>query len=84
MNPECAGPVDYLGVGSGPLYCSNTCRSRASTLRGLAQDQLALIERSMSEARNKNSIPRDERRLRARQLRWWLVRLTAPEELPRS
>lgn len=80
LNPECAGPVDYLGTGVWPLYCSNTCRSRASTLRGLAQEQLDLIERTLAEAHYKNSIPREELRRRSRLLGWWVARLAAPDE----
>lgn len=75
MNPECASPVDFLGRGHVVLYCSNTCRSRAATLRRLAQDQLDLIERTLTQAHHQHGIPRDELRSRARQLRWWLARL---------
>lgn len=78
MNPECVGPVDYFGRGGPAYYCSSTCRSRVSTLRRRAKQQLALIERTLEEARHKEGIPRDELRARARKLQAWLVRL--PDE----
>lgn len=75
MNPECGGPVDYLGHGALALYCSSTCRARASTLRALAVEQLELIERTLDETKHRADIPRDQLRARARMLRWWLARL---------
>lgn len=77
-NPECVGPVDYLGgVGPASLYCSSTCRSRASALRHRAAQQLEVIERLLQQTRLRKGVPRDELRARARLLRWWLARLDA-------
>lgn len=80
MNPECASPVDFLGRGPVVLYCSTTCRARAATLRRLAQDQLDLIERTLTQAQHRHGIAREELRTRARQLRWWLTRLATHVE----
>lgn len=80
MNPECGGPVDYLGHGVFALYCSSTCRARASTLRALAVEQLELIERTLDETKHRADIPREQLRVRARMLRWWLVRLAPIDE----
>lgn len=74
-NPECAGPVDYLGHGRPPLYCSATCRSRVATLRRVATEQLDLIERTLDDARSMRGVPRDRLQARANQLRWWLEHL---------
>lgn len=80
MNPECGGPVDYLGHGALALYCSHTCRSRASTLRTMATEQLELIERTLDETKHRADIPRDQLRTRARMLQWWLARLAPADE----
>lgn len=80
MNPECCGPVDFLGSGMSPLYCSNTCRSRASALRALARSQLETIERTLDETQGLHDVPREELRRRARMLQWWLARLSTREE----
>lgn len=80
MNPECGGPVDYLGTGAPVLYCSHTCRSRASTLRTLATEQLELVERTLDETKHRAGIPREELRTHARKLRWWLLRLAPIDE----
>lgn len=74
-NPECSGPVDYLGHGRPPLYCSSSCRARAAGMRRDATQQLQLIERTLTEAHGMHGVPRDELRTRAKQLRWWLDRL---------
>lgn len=75
-NPECAGPVDYLGAGGpSPLFCSSSCRARASALRRRAEQQLEIIERLLGETRSKHGVPRDELRARANILRWWRARL---------
>lgn len=57
MNPECCGPVDFLGNGRPVRYCSTTCRNRASQLRRRALQQLALIERTLAEAKNLPGVP---------------------------
>lgn len=75
MNPECVEPVDYLGHGDLALYCSSTCRSRVSTIRRRALQQLDLINRTLDEAKHKPDVPRDEMRVRARKLRAWLRRV---------
>ncbi|WP_162786836.1 hypothetical protein [Janibacter anophelis] len=80
VNPECAGPVDFVGKGTMPLYCSNTCRSRASKLRAVATEQLEVIERTLDETKHLAGIPRDELRSRARMLQWWLARLGPADE----
>lgn len=80
MNPECAGPVDYLGTGAPVLYCSRTCRSRASTLSLLAKDELDLVERTLAETKYKTGVPRRELQERAHRLRWWLLRLAPTDE----
>lgn len=75
-NPECGGPVDYLGAGGpSPLYCSGSCRARASALRRRAKQQLEVIEKLLDETRSKHGVPRDQLRARANILRWWLARL---------
>lgn len=84
MNPECGGPVDYLGRGDLTLYCSSTCRSRVSTMRRRATQQLNLIERTLDEAKHKPDVPRDEMRARARKLRAWLRRVDDPGSEPRA
>lgn len=84
MNPECGGPVDYLGTGAPVMYCSHTCRSRASTLRRLAEEELELVERTLEEAKHRAGIPREELRTHARMLRWWLLRLSVVNERPGS
>lgn len=76
MNPECAGPVDYVGTGHLTLYCSNTCRNRAAALRGLIAQELELLEETLEETKHKQGIPREEYLRRARMLRWWAARLT--------
>lgn len=75
VNPECGGPVDYLGTGVAPLYCSTSCRARASALRGRAEQQLTVIEQLLDETRYRHGVPRDDLRARANILRWWLARL---------
>lgn len=78
LNPECAGPVDFHPTSKGQalLYCSNTCRSRAATLRQRLLQQLDLIETALSaEHRRTRGLPRAELRGRSRHLRWWLARL---------
>ncbi|WP_435199609.1 hypothetical protein [Janibacter sp. GS2] len=82
-NPECTRPVDYLGVGHLTLHCSGTCRSRVSTLRQHATQQLHLLERTLEESKHLPGVPRTELRTRARKLRWWLARLT-PADQPRE
>lgn len=74
-NPECGGPVDYLGHGKPPLYCSSACRARTSTLRHIATDQLDLITRTLEETTGRHGIPRDQLHERVNQLRWWLTHL---------
>lgn len=74
-NPECSGPVDYLGTGAAPLYCSTSCRARASALRGRAEQQLMTIEQLLDETRYRHGVPRERLRARANLLRWWLARL---------
>lgn len=74
-NPECSGPVDFLGSGPLPLYCSRTCRARAAKLRKNVTVQLELIERTLAETKGLHAIDRQAMRSRARLLRWWLVRL---------
>lgn len=81
VNPECAGPVDYLGTGALALYCSRTCRSRASTLRRSATQQLALIERTLTDTKHMHGVPRQAMRSRARTLQWWLARLAPLDEV---
>ncbi|WP_068325051.1 hypothetical protein [Janibacter terrae] len=76
MNPECAGPVDYVGTGHLTLYCSTTCRNRTSYLRTLITDELELLEETLDETKHKQGIPRQEYLQRARMLRWWAARLT--------
>lgn len=63
MNPECGDPVDFVGTGALNLYCSTTCRSRASTLRGIPLQQLAAVERTLADAYYMHGIPRDDLRL---------------------
>lgn len=80
MNPECDDPVDFIGTGALNLYCSTTCRSRASTLRGIALQQLATVEHTLADAHYMHGIPRDDLRRRARQLRCWLARMATADE----
>lgn len=80
MNPECGGPVDFLGNGPLVRYCSSRCRNRASQLRRRALQQLALIERTLAEAKNLPGVPREEFHQRAQLLKWWLLRL-APADV---
>lgn len=80
MNPECTSPVDYIGVGPPNLYCSTTCRTRASVLRQRANQQLAIIQRTLRDARGLHGFPRQELRNRARLLEWWLLRLPTMDE----
>lgn len=77
MNPECAGPVDFIrgSQGEARLYCSRRCSNRASQLRLRARQQLDVIDRLLEATKGKQGIPRDELAARARQLRWWLARL---------
>lgn len=79
-NPECTKPVDYLGNGPLPLYCSNRCRSRVTFLRQKIAQQLALIERTLDDAKGLQNVPRSDLRSRARKLRWWQARLLDIEE----
>lgn len=80
QNPECAGPVDYLGGGPAPLYCSHACRSRAANLRARALQQLDVLERLSAATKEKHGIPREDFAARTRMLRWWLVRLATHDE----
>ena len=83
LNPECVAPVDFHPTSKGQalLYCSNTCRSRAATLRQRLAQQLDLIETALGPAhRHARGLPRAELRARARHLRWWLARLTHDPE----
>lgn len=77
LNPECAGPVDYVpNRGPGLLYCSHACRSRTSDLRQRLTQQLQVIDTALNLPPAKTrGLPRDDLRARARHLRWWLARL---------
>lgn len=83
-NPECTRPVDFLGEGPPPLYCSTTCRTRATTLRALIRDQVDLLERTLAESRGRHDVPRDDLRHRVRMLHWWLMRLGTREDREQS
>lgn len=74
-NPECVEPVDYLGTGAAPLYCSASCRARSSALRRRTEQQLTVIEQLLDKTHYRHGVPRDELRARANILRWWLTRL---------
>jgi len=75
MNPECCRPVDYLGRGDLILFCSSTCRSRVSTIRTRAHQQLDLITRTLADLKGQQDVPREALHARARKLRVWLARL---------
>lgn len=77
LNPECAGPVDYVpGPGPALLYCSTYCRNRTSTLRDRLTQQLHVIDTALSPQNTRvRGLPRDQLHARARHLRWWLARL---------
>lgn len=78
MNPECGGPVDYLGNGPPVRYCSKSCRNRVPELRRRATQQLEMIEQTLAETKGRHDVPRDELTERAHLLRWWLLRLSPP------
>lgn len=84
LNPECDQPVTFDHQGrSGTLYCSHSCRSRTSRLRALATQQLAAVDAALGpQGRYRRGVPRTELRDRARHLRWWLARLTPPDQSP--
>lgn len=77
MNPECGGPVDYVGTGPAVRFCSRTCRSRVVELRRRVVQQIALIERTLAEAKGRRDVPRNLLEERVRLLRWWMLRLGA-------
>jgi hypothetical protein len=82
QNPECTGPVDRLPTtqGVGLLYCSHHCRSRASTLRLRAEQQLDALEELLAVAKGKHGIPRKDLQERIQLIRWWLDRLPTAED----